>query len=84
MNKLINKIQEQKTNCLIVITIIGIVFAILATPIAGIYLSYNWAMNDITFKIALWESVKIWLSLFIIGVLIAFPAWVVLERNGGC
>ena len=58
----------------VVILVVGIIFlvcAALATPIGIGYGIYSWVIDDLEFKFALWSGFKVWL-LMLCG-LIGYP-----------
>ena len=44
-----------------------------STPVAIVYGVYSWAVDDVIFKVALWEAVKLWM--WMLSALI--PAFVI-------
>jgi hypothetical protein len=61
---------------LMVITVLFLGMAALATPIAiGLGL-YDWAGNDMEFKYALWEGFKSWAIMLVVGVCVGLPCHV--------
>ena len=60
---------------LLVIAIIFIGMAALSTPIAiGLGL-YDWTVNDMEFKYALWEGFKSWAIMVITGLAVGVPSY---------
>jgi hypothetical protein len=61
---------------LLVVAIVFIGMAALATPIAiGLGL-YDWVGNDMEFKYALWEGFKSWAIMFVAGLAVGMPCYV--------
>ena len=59
-----------------VLACIFLAMAALATPIAiGLGL-YDWVVNDMEFKYALWEGFKLWLIMIGMGLFVGAPCYV--------
>ena len=59
-----------------VIGIILIFIAALAAPVAVVHGVYEWVGNDIEFKYALWEGVKLWL-IMLSGLIVGYPMFLI-------
>lgn len=56
-----------------IIAVVFLLMAALATPVAiGVGL-YDWVVNDVEFKIALWEGFKMWATMIVAGLLVGLP-----------
>ena len=63
----------------LVLACIFLVIAALATPIAiGLGL-YDWVVNDMEFKYALWEGFKSWTIIIGSGLFVGLPCYAVSE-----
>tara|TARA_R110000822_G_scaffold23066_4_gene71604 strand:+ start:3972 stop:4181 length:210 start_codon:yes stop_codon:yes gene_type:complete len=56
--------------------IILILCAALATPAGIVHGVYEWVGNDLEFKYALWEGVKLWL-IMLSAAIVAYPLFVI-------
>jgi hypothetical protein len=61
---------------LMIIAVLALSCAALATPISIVYGVYEWVGNDLEFKHALWEGVKMWLTMLIGGLVVGLPCYV--------
>ena len=59
--------------------ILGYIFLIiagLATPVSIVHGVYEWVGNDIEFKFALWEGVKLWL-IMLSALIVGYPLFII-------
>jgi len=63
-----------------VIGMILILIAGLATPVAVVHGVYEWVGNDVEFKFALWEGVKLWL-IMLSGLIIGYPMFLISQTH---
>ena len=57
-----------------------LVMAALSTPVAiGLGL-YDWVVNDMEFKIALWEGFKSWVLIMGVGLVGGVPCYIISQR----
>ena len=51
--------------------------AALATPVAIGFGIYDWVVNDMVFKLALWEGFKSWALMVVSGLCIGLPCYLI-------
>lgn len=61
---------------MMIIATILICIAALATPAGVVYGVYEWVGNDLEFKFALWEGVKLWLTM-LSALIIGYPMFLI-------
>tara|TARA_R110002020_G_scaffold248376_1_gene462368 strand:- start:5235 stop:5432 length:198 start_codon:yes stop_codon:yes gene_type:complete len=59
-----------------IISFILILCAALATPAGIVHGVYEWVGNDIEFKYALWEGVKLWL-IMLSALIVGYPMFLI-------
>ena len=65
---------------LMIIAIVFLLMAGLATPIAIGLGIYDWAISDMEFKLALWEGFKSWVIMIALGLGVGFPCYIASQR----